>query len=102
MIAVNRLLAGSVFHSPYTLLGLPVYQSGHVASSSRRRSLTLPDQPLPGAAQTVQRTVLCMGRKQEAVENVPVGNTVRLRVFSFDNMIVLLCLSCTSIVNLCL
>ena len=28
--------------------------------------------------QTVQRTVLCMGRKQEAVENVPVGNTVRM------------------------
>ena len=28
--------------------------------------------------QTVQRTVLCMGRKQEAVENVPCGNTVRL------------------------
>jgi hypothetical protein len=26
--------------------------------------------------QTVQRTVLCMGRKQEAVENVPCGNTV--------------------------
>ena len=29
------------------------------------------------SSQTVQRTVLCMGRKQEAVENVPVGNTVR-------------------------
>ncbi len=41
------------------------------------RQLNVPDQPLPGDAQTVQRTVLCMGRKQEAVENVPVGNTVR-------------------------
>jgi len=28
--------------------------------------------------QTVQRTVLCMGRKQEAVENVPCGNTVAM------------------------
>jgi elongation factor 2 len=27
---------------------------------------------------TVQRTVLCMGRKQEAVENVPCGNTVAM------------------------
>lgn len=27
---------------------------------------------------SVQRTVLCMGRKQEAVENVPCGNTVAL------------------------
>lgn len=26
----------------------------------------------------VQRTVLCMGRKQEAVEDVPCGNTVAL------------------------
>eukprot|EP00983_Pelagomonas_calceolata_P057646 1145159-Pelagomonas_calceolata.AAC.8 len=26
----------------------------------------------------VQRTVLCMGRKQDAVENVPCGNTVAL------------------------
>lgn len=32
------------------------------------------------AMQTVQRTVLCMGRKQEAVENVPCGNTVRLSI----------------------
>lgn len=28
--------------------------------------------------QTVQRTVLCMGRKQEAVDNVPCGNTVAM------------------------
>ena len=27
---------------------------------------------------SVQRTVLCMGRKQEAVEDVPCGNTVAL------------------------
>jgi elongation factor 2 len=27
---------------------------------------------------SVQRTVLCMGRKQEAVESVPCGNTVAL------------------------
>jgi len=27
---------------------------------------------------TVQRTVLCMGRRQEAVEDVPCGNTVAL------------------------
>ena len=26
----------------------------------------------------VQRTVLCMGRKQESVEDVPCGNTVAL------------------------
>ncbi len=30
------------------------------------------------AVKSVQRTVLCMGRKQEAVENVPCGNTVAL------------------------
>lgn len=27
---------------------------------------------------SVQRTVLCMGRKQEAVEDVPCGNTVAM------------------------
>jgi translation elongation factor EF-G len=26
----------------------------------------------------VQRTVLCMGRRQDAIENVPCGNTVAL------------------------
>jgi elongation factor 2 len=30
------------------------------------------------AVKSVQRTVLCMGRKQEAVESVPCGNTVAL------------------------
>ncbi len=64
------------------------------------RQLTIPDQPLPGDPQTVQRTVLCMGRKQEAVENVPVGNTVRILGSHMLELPTSPCRSCASVLDL--
>ncbi|KAJ9532280.1 elongation factor 2 [Haematococcus lacustris] len=55
--------------------------SGRVATGSKVRILGpnyVPGEKKDLFTKAVQRTVLCMGRKQEAVEDVPCGNTVAL------------------------
>ena len=55
--------------------------SGTVATGKRVRIMGpnyVPGEKKDLTVKSVQRTVLCMGRKQEAVESVPCGNTVAL------------------------
>lgn len=55
--------------------------SGKVATGSKVRIMGpnfVPGEKKDLYIKAVQRTVLCMGRKQEAVEDVPCGNTVAL------------------------
>ncbi len=55
--------------------------SGRVATGSKVRIMGpnyVPGEKKDLYTKAVQRTVLCMGRKQEAVEDVPCGNTVAL------------------------
>lgn len=55
--------------------------SGKVATGSKVRIMGpnyVPGEKKDLYVKAVQRTVLCMGRKQEAVEDVPCGNTVAL------------------------
>lgn len=55
--------------------------SGRVATGSKVRIMGpnyVPGEKKDVATKAVQRTVLCMGRKQEAVEDVPCGNTAAL------------------------
>mmetsp|Transcript_1738 Transcript_1738/g.6048 ORF Transcript_1738/g.6048 Transcript_1738/m.6048 type:complete len:845 (-) Transcript_1738:157-2691(-) len=55
--------------------------SGKVATGMKVRimgSNYVPGQKKDLYVKSIQRTVLCMGRKQEAVEDVPCGNTVAL------------------------
>jgi len=55
--------------------------SGRVATGMKARVMGpnyVPGEKKDVAVKAVQRTVLCMGRRQEAVEDVPCGNTVAL------------------------
>jgi elongation factor 2 len=55
--------------------------SGTISTGTKVRIMGpnyVPGEKKDVAIKSVQRTVLCMGRKQEAVENVPCGNTVAL------------------------
>lgn len=55
--------------------------AGRVATGKKVRIMGpnfVPGQKKDLYVKTVQRTVLCMGRRQEAVEDVPCGNTVAL------------------------
>lgn len=55
--------------------------AGKVATGSKVRIMGpnyVPGQKKDLYVKTVQRTVLCMGRRQEAVEDVPCGNTVAM------------------------
>jgi len=55
--------------------------SGRVATGSKVRIMGpnyVPGEKKDVYVKAVQRTVLCMGRKQEAVEDVPCGNTVAM------------------------
>ena len=55
--------------------------AGRVSTGSKVRILGpnyVPGEKKDVYTKAVQRTVLCMGRKQEAVEDVPCGNTVAL------------------------
>lgn len=55
--------------------------SGRIATGRKVRIMGpnfVPGQKKDLYVKTVQRTVLCMGRRQEAVEDVPCGNTVAL------------------------
>merc|ERR1719316_1020562 len=57
--------------------------SGTIAAGMKVRIMGpnyIPGQKKDLYLKSVQRTVLCMGRRQEAVEDVPAGNTVSLVV----------------------
>jgi translation elongation factor EF-G len=89
--------AGAIAAEEQRLPGPPRlgrHDAGEIASSAPRSrasvGLSMPPSAafarLMGArcvrwlcgAQTIQRTVLCMGRRQDAVEDVPCGNTVAM------------------------
>lgn len=59
----------------------PLPPSGRVATGSKVRIMGpnyVPGEKKDLYNKSVQRTVLCMGRRQEAVEDVPCGNTVAM------------------------
>ena len=79
----NKLIRGDWSCGLPKLIVLRVHMVCCSVSNSSSSVVSLPDaEPCVRHSQTVQRTVLCMGRKQEAVENVPVGNTVRCKQYT--------------------
>ncbi len=79
-MAIHSSSGATCIYMPADPAPLPP-PSGRVSTGSKVRIMGpnyVPGEKKDLYNKSVQRTVLCMGRRQEAVEDVPCGNTVAM------------------------